>query len=154
MAEKMRRTLFPFEINRPLLCAECESVMVYKGLGEYQCENCRKLEYDEYGKVRNYLEEHSGANVAKISSDTGVTHSSIREMIKESRFAVIENRGGYIRCEMCGDNINMGRLCQKCEATYHRKIEDETRSQKTKNISGYVKGTQGDKGSKRFTRER
>ena len=85
--------------------------MVYKGLGEYQCEECGQMDYDDYGKVRNYLEHHRGANVAEISDATGVTHKSIRDMIKENRFEVVENRGGYLRCEMCGANINSGRLC-------------------------------------------
>ena len=113
--------------------------MVYKGLGEYQCEECGQMDYDDYGKVRNYLEHHRGANVAEISDATGVTHKSIRDMIKENRFEVVENRGGYLRCEMCGANINSGRLCPDCEMLYHRRLEAEARNERlrSKNISGF-----------------
>ena len=130
--------------------------MVYKGLGEYQCEECGQMDYDDYGKVRNYLEHHRGANVAEISDATGVTHKSIRDMIKENRFEVIENRGGYLRCEMCGANMNSGRLCPDCEMLYHRRLEAEARNERlrSKNISGFSEGAKTDKGSKRFTREK
>ena len=130
--------------------------MVYKGRGEYQCEECGQMDYDDYGKVRNYLEHHRGANVAEISDATGVTHKSIRDMIKENRFEVIENRGGYLRCEMCGANINSGRLCPDCEMLYHRWLEAEARNERlrSKNISGFSEGAKTDKGSKRFTREK
>lgn len=47
--------------NRPTYCAECGGVMVFKGVGEYQCEKCGYLDYDDYGKVRNYIEKHMGA---------------------------------------------------------------------------------------------
>lgn len=143
------------EYNRPTYCAKCEGVLVYKGLGEYECENCGESEFDDYGKVRNYLDEHRGANVAEISDATGVSHKSIREMIKENRFEVVDSYGGYIRCEMCGANIKSGRLCSKCELLYHRQLEDEARaSRKTSGKQGVGMAMQGESGSKRFTRER
>ena len=156
MAEKMHRIVLKNDYNRPTYCKECEGVLVYKGLGEFRCEECGALDYDDYGKVRNYLEKHKGAHVAEISEETGVTHKSIREMIKENRFEVIENRAGYIKCEMCGTSIRSGRLCGECEALYHRRVEAEARNERkrNKNITGYGEGTKGDKGSKRFTRER
>lgn len=143
------------EIHRPTFCNVCKGVLVYKGLGEYQCEECEATEYDDYGKVRNYLDHHRGANVAEISDATGVSHKSIRDMIKDSRFEIINNKGGYIRCEMCGENINSGRLCSKCEMLYHRKLEEEARSnRKTPMMKGTETGMHGESGSKRFTRER
>lgn len=156
MSEKMRKRLLTDDITRPrpTVCQKCGGVFVYKGLGEYRCEECDAVEYDDYGKVRNYLEVHKGANVAEISDYTGVSHKAIREMIKEHRFEVLDNRGGYIRCEMCGVNIKSGRLCPKCEGIYHRKIEDEARAERKKNMSGYGENQHSEKGSKRYTRER
>ncbi len=142
------------ELHRPAYCNTCKGVMVYKGLGEYQCEDCGEFEYDDYGKVRNYLDEHRGANVAEISDATGVSHKAIRDMIKDNRFEVINNAGGYIRCEMCGVNINSGRLCSKCEMLYHRQLEEEARASRKAAISGGSAGGKGESGSKRFTRER
>lgn len=151
---RMLKRLSLDEYHRPTVCSQCNGIMVYKGIGEYQCEDCKALAYDDYGKVRNYLENHKGANVAAISEDTGVSHKAIREMIKENRFEVIDNRGGYIRCEMCGENIKSGRLCSKCETLYHRRLEDEARAKRKNGILGGSAGVAGESGSKRFTRER
>ena len=128
--------------------------MVYRGIGEYICEECGAAEYDDYGKVRGYLEHHRGANVAEISDMTGVSHKSIRDMIKEKRFEIIDNKGGYLRCEMCGEKINSGRMCDKCERLYHKQVEEHTRAERNKNVSGYGENTHAERGSKRYTRER
>ena len=152
MAENIGKIWMPGGYQKPTLCVKCGGVLVYKGLGEYQCEVCEEVEYDDYGKVRNYLDKHRGANVAQISDDTGVSHKVIREMIKENRFEVIDNPGGYIRCEMCGVDIKSGRWCPNCEVAYHRKMEDNVRNEKKKNLTGYGDASQGEQGSIRFTR--
>lgn len=149
----MLKKLILDDFHRPTFCKNCKGVMIYRGLGEYQCEDCGALDYDDYGKVRNYLDRHKGANVAEISEATGVTHKSIRDMIKDKRFEIIDNKGGYIRCEMCGANINSGRLCSKCEMLYHRKMEEEARARR-KTITGGSTGAHGDSGSIRFTWEK
>lgn len=151
--ERMKKLVLE-DFHRPTFCSKCKGVLVYKGLGEYQCEDCGASDYDDYGKVRNYLDRHRGANVAEISEATGVTHKSIRDMIKDNRFEVINNAGGYIRCEMCGANISSGRLCGKCEMQYHRQMEAEARARRKAAISGGSTGFHGESGSKRFTRER
>ena len=35
--------------NRPTYCEKCGGGMVFKGVGEYECEKCGALEYDDYG---------------------------------------------------------------------------------------------------------
>ena len=152
MAEGAFKIMTPGGYQRPALCSKCQGVRVYKGIGEYQCEMCGALEYDEYGLVRNYLDEHRGSNVAQIADKTGVSQKTIREMIKDNRFEVIDNPGGYIRCEVCGVDIKSGRYCAKCEVAYHRKMEDKVREAKQKNIAGYGDAKQGEEGSMRFTR--
>ena len=38
-------------------CQECGGTRIeYKGVGEYKCEDCGLLMYNDYGKVRLYLE--------------------------------------------------------------------------------------------------
>lgn len=154
MDEITRKKMSLEFISRPTLCQECGGILIYRGIGEYQCEECKALEYDDYGKVRGYLEKHKGANVAEISEQTGVTHKSIREMIKDKRFEVINPKGGYIRCEICGESISSGRFCSNCELEYHRKIEAQVRANRNMDMSGFGNISKGDKGSKRFTREK
>ena len=80
---------------------------------------------------------------------------TIRDMIKENRFELVESKGGYLRCEICGENIRSGRLCPKCEAAYHRQIEDEARQQRKnyKQMSGFSgERPEGESGRRRFER--
>lgn len=100
--------------------------------------------------------KHRGANVAEISGATDVSHKAIREMIKERRFEIVDNRGGYLRCEICGEGITSGRLCSKCEESYHRDVEAKAREDRKKGMTmtGYGEASTGERGSKRFTRDR
>lgn len=154
MAEKMRVFTINGEIKRPIICEKCGGILVYSGLGEYRCGECHTSEFDDYGKVRSYLEKHRGANVTEISDETGVSHKSIRDMVKENRFEVIEGRNGYLKCEACGASIKSGRLCHNCEQSYHKEVEQAARNERQRNMSGYGEGPHEDKGSKRFTRDR
>lgn len=153
MDAKFKRLAMVDDYHRPTFCKICNGVMVYRGLGEYQCEECEAVEYDDYGKVRNYLDKHRGANVAEISSVTGVSHKTIRDMIKENRFEIIESPTGYLKCEMCGIELKSGRLCSKCEKEYHRKIEAEARVNKKNHISGGSAMMTNEDGKRRFTRD-
>lgn len=124
--------------------------MIYKGIGEYECEDCRDLAYDDYGMTRNYIETHPGANTAQISANTGVSQKSIRNMLKEGKLEVASNSRTFIKCEMCGANIRSGRLCEKCETSYNRVLEEQERA--NRKIAGF--GTEKEqKGEKRFKRD-
>lgn len=50
----------------PQVCLNCGGVMVFKGVGEYRCEECGNVDFDDYGKVRQYIEGHPGANAAQV----------------------------------------------------------------------------------------
>ena len=41
--------------NYPMVCDECGGRSKYKAQGRYECEYCRKIMLDDYGKVRAYL---------------------------------------------------------------------------------------------------
>lgn len=154
--ENLRRELFESgNYNRPAYCQECGGVMVYKGCGEYTCEECGGREYDDYGKVRNYIEKHQGATAAQVADATGVSQKSIREMLKEERLEIAPNSNTFMKCEICGTTIRSGRYCGKCEVAYHRSIEEKARSARNINLSGFsTERRGGEEGSKRFTRER
>lgn len=149
----MREFLNMDTYNKPLMCKECGGIMVYKGVGEYKCEECGALDYDDYGKVRNYVETHHGATTAQVSEETGVSQKSIRTMLKESKLEVTADSRDFLRCEICGIDIRFGRFCPKCESEYRRKIEAEARAEK-KSMTGYGSEHIAEEGVKRFTREK
>ena len=141
--------------NRPTYCAECGAVMVFKGLGEYQCEKCGARDYDYYGKVRNYVEMHMGANAAQTAKATGVAQKSIRDMLKEGKLEIAQNSAIFLKCEICGATIRSGKYCPKCEMNYHHDLEEMARKARHHGDTfGYsTERRKGEDGSKRFTRE-
>lgn len=150
-----REVLDISRLNIPTYCEKCGGVMVFKGVGEYKCEECGNLDYDDYGKVRNYVEKHPGATSAQASAATGVTQKSIRGMLKEERLEIAANSTTFLKCESCGTKIRSGRFCKKCEVNYHRSIEEQARANRNVDFSGHSTEVQkGDAGAKRFTRDR
>lgn len=138
----------------PTVCEKCGGVMTFKGVGEYECEDCGATAYDDYGKVRAYLEKHKGATAAQVEAATSVKQKTIRMMLKESRLEVAEDSKAFMVCENCGKRIRSGRLCTQCEILYHRSLEEQQRRSQNRNIKGHglTKGS-GEEGEKRFRRE-
>lgn len=138
------------DYNVPQICKECGGIMIFKGVGEYQCEKCKALDYDDYGKVRNYVEVHKGATAAEVEAATNVKQRTIRNMLKEGRLQVAPNSKTFLHCEMCARNISSGRLCSDCETKYHRKLEDKLRKIQMSNIRGVAVIQEEASGAKRF----
>lgn len=135
--------------HRPVRCEKCGGVMIFKGVGEYHCEDCKNVAYDDYGKVRLYIEKHAGATASEVERQTGVSQKAIRQMLKENRLEIAQDSAAFLRCEICGTNIRGGRLCPKCEQEYHQRIENEQRRQKQ--LQGFGKAIEQE-GEKRFRR--
>lgn len=136
----------------PKVCPTCGGVMVFKGVGEYQCEDCKELAYDDYGKVRLYIESHRGATAPEIEAAIGVKQRAIRNMLKEGRLEVAPDSKSFLHCEMCGKAIRYGRLCPECETNYHRRLEEKQRQQ-NREIQGFGIGREDVSGAKRFKRD-
>lgn len=141
--------------KRPYRCKQCDGVMVFKGVGEYHCEECGFVEYDEYGKVRIYLEKHRGATITEIADVTGVSQKNIRQMIKEARFEITADSRSFLTCERCKCTIRSGRYCSPCEQIMHQSAEAEERARsraRNEEMQGYGKASNEAKGEKRFKR--
>lgn len=141
--------------NRPIECPECGGIMIFKGCGEYRCEKCKYLAYDDYGKVRNYVEQHRGVTAAQAADATGVKQKTIRTMLKESRLEIADGSNTFMKCEMCGVSIRSGRVCSKCEISYNKAVEERERQKHAKMVAGF--GTDrgiGEDGAKRFIRDK
>ncbi|HKM04856.1 MAG TPA: hypothetical protein VJZ04_09785 [Lachnospiraceae bacterium] len=139
------------DYNRPVNCNDCGGLMIFKGVGEYECEDCKKIEFDDFGKVRAFIETHKGSNAAQIEEGTGVKQRSIRQMLREKRLEVTMDSRAFLHCDICGVNIRSGRFCQKCESLYHQRIEEENRT--TKSMKGVAMGNNTETGAKRFERK-
>lgn len=134
----------------PKICEKCGGVMIFKGVGEYHCEDCNEIAYDDYGKVRLYLESHKGATAVEIEAGTGVSQKTIRQMLKESRLQVAEGSKMFMHCEICGKELRSGRFCNECEVRAHRSLEEQQR--KAKVMRGVGMAEHGEEGQRRFIR--
>ena len=151
--ERLKKELLDEDnYNRPTICTECGGIMIFKGVGEYKCEKCGCIGFDDYGKARNYIELHPGATMADVTSETGVAQKAIRSMIKECRLEIAPTSNVFLRCEICGTTIRYGRFCAKCETAHHREIEE--RARKKMNMTGFsTEKPGGEDGAKRFKRD-
>ncbi len=148
-----------FDINtysRPLTCSKCGGLMIFVGVGEYRCEDCKNVEYDDYGKVRLFIEQNRGATAAQIEKEIGVSQKAIRSMLRESKIEITAESRTFMKCDICGVNIRSGRYCSKCETAFHRQLEEDTRKLHSSHIGkgfGMEKENIGN-GEKRFHREK
>lgn len=148
----MDSILFRNEYHIPRTCEKCGGVMIFKGVGEYHCEECGEVAYDDYGKVRLYIEEHRGATAAQIESAIGVPQRTIRQMLKEGRLEVAADSRAFMYCEICRKPIRSGMYCPECEMKVHRSMEAEQREKRRRDLQGYGQGPKGDDGQRRFMR--
>lgn len=139
--------------NRPYVCNVCGGMMIFKGVGEYECESCHDLEYDDYGKARNYIEMHPGANSSQIAEHTGVSQKSIRHMLKEGRLEIAPDSKTFMKCEICGKDIRSGMMCDSCAVAYNRALEEKERANRKMAGYGTEKERREQKGEKRFSRD-
>lgn len=137
----------------PRTCSECGGVMVFKGVGEYHCEECGFVDYDDYGKVRMYIENHKGATAAEIEKEVGVAQRTVRRLLKDGRIEIAEGSKVYLRCELCGKQIRSGQFCPDCEIKVHRSLEEKQRETMRKVAKGFGMEQKGEEGQKRFVRE-
>lgn len=139
--------------HTPRVCDKCGGIMIFKGVGEYHCEDCDFVAYDDYGKVRLYIESHKGATASEIEGATGVAQRTIRQMLRESRIEVAESSKMFLHCEACGKDIRSGRFCQECEVKYHRNLEEKQREQQRKEVQGFGMDRDGKQdGERRYMR--
>lgn len=142
------------EIHIPRYCKKCNGFMTYQGVGEYTCDRCGFLDYDDYGRVRNFIERKPGANTIEIEKATGVSQRTIRKMLKEGRFMLTEDSRAMLYCEICRKPIRFGRFCVECERVSQQKQEEIQRKARHKAaIAGFGKTVTGEGGQKRFDRK-
>lgn len=148
----MESFLMEDKYHIPRACEKCGGVMIFKGVGEYRCEDCGAVDYDDYGKVRLFIEQHPGATAAQVEMEIGVSQRTVRQLLKDGRLEVASDSVAFLHCEVCGKTIRSGRFCAECETAAHRKLEEQQRERSKKNMQVFGKSQTGDEGQKRFTR--
>jgi len=155
-AEMYAKNKFENIYHAPDRCNKCDVMLEYNGLGEYKCPKCAAIYKDDFGRVRDYLDEHRGATVTEIATQTGVPETLITRMLREERVEVAEGSKTFLTCEACGKPIRSGYYCSDCAkiaAAAKKKREKEKEIFDRKDlIRGLGKAMKEDDGKRRFDR--
>ncbi len=100
--------------RKPNRCSKCKGRLKYIGGGYYECYDCGNQEIDDFGRIKDYIDEHGAAPAVVISDHTGVPIELINGMLREGRLEIPEGSKVYITCEGCGCSIRYGRYCPDC----------------------------------------
>lgn len=157
-AEQKVRLLDPY--HSPIRCEACGgTALTFMGVGEYRCNRCKALQYDDYGKARNYIETHKGATAAEIAFATGVEQKVINTMLREERLEITSDSKVFLKCLGCGTEIRSGNYCNICEkiviAAQNKKLREAEAAERRKNMNmqGLGTGAEAQSGAKRFERK-
>lgn len=99
----------------PVVCEDCGGEVVQKEDGRYFCKKCGKEHFDDFGKIRNYLEKAGPRPAMVIARNTGVPIRSVNRFLEEEYLEVPEGSEITLTCERCGAKIRTGRLCDSCK---------------------------------------
>ncbi len=78
------------------------------------CPQCTKERNEEFAKVKDCLRRNLNARIHEVVAETGVSLERVREFITEGRLKIVPI-DAQMKCEICGNNIRVGRICSKCE---------------------------------------
>lgn len=151
----MQNDLTKFDFNTPIKCDMCGHItLIYDGVGEYRCEQCNNVMYDDYGIVRRYLEKNPGATQGQVSKITGVPTSVIRRLLKEGKIQIANGSYVFLHCERCGKDIRSGKYCDNCATELAGANAKLLHSTDSKPVTvGYEKGKSGVGGFRRYKRD-
>lgn len=104
-----------FRINRiPIECEYCGGAVELRSLGVYKCIECGKENYDDFQKVRKYLEKVGTAPAVVISRNTGVPVKTIEHLWSNEFLEDSWKVNNAVICKSCGMSIRTGSLCDRC----------------------------------------
>lgn len=95
-------------------CEICGSRLYYLGAGRYECKECNEIFLDDYGKIREFLDQNGPSPAIVISKATGVDKQLIEGMLSKGKLEIPENSKYYIKCERCGGSLRYGSICPLC----------------------------------------
>ena len=96
-------------------CKRCKKLFNYIGRMTPVCPICMKEMEEKFEACRKYIKENPGANIQKVSEETGVSMKMIKQWGREERLTFAEGTLVGIECEACGANILTGRFCANCK---------------------------------------
>ncbi|MCG7407993.1 flagellar protein [Paenibacillus sp. ACRRX] len=78
------------------------------------CQDCARDIEAEYTRCADYLRENRQATMIELSDETGVGTRQITQFIREGRISVANMPNLAYPCEVCGEFIRDGHMCENC----------------------------------------
>ena len=105
-------------------CKNCGRLYNYIGKITPVCPVCMKALEEKFEACRKFIKENPGANIQKVSDETGVSMRMLKQWVREERLSFAEGTLVGIECENCGANILTGRFCQKCKQNLANRLSN------------------------------
>lgn len=74
------------------VCKHCHKVFMSR-FKTYTCEECKKVDSDQFDDIEAYLKEYPNSNALQISEALGITAFEVLNYLKEGRLNV--SRGHF-----------------------------------------------------------
>ena len=94
-------------------CSRCKRLFNYV-TGEKICPNCKKEIEEEFQMVKQYIKDHPGNDINKVSEECEVSVKQIKKWVREERLSFTDDSLVGLTCERCGAMIHSGRFCALC----------------------------------------
>jgi hypothetical protein len=100
-------------------CRRCGKVYIFNG--STICKDCM-IGMDQYlDKIRDYLLRNPDSDIDTISNDTGIDTKIILQLLRDGR---LQYKGrSRLTCRTCGETIDTGYYCEKCQQVLSYKIQ-------------------------------
>lgn len=95
-------------------CPRCGKIFAF--LRTPVCPACQQLEEEEFERVKEYIYENPGMNMAIVSEATEVPIEKILKFLKDERLELTsESDNLVLECERCKKPVRSGKYCEKCK---------------------------------------
>lgn len=95
-------------------CEKCQHPLHYVGSGRYRCSFCGEETLDDFGKIKQYLDQNGPTPSGIIAQQTGLSMDKIDAYLRKGMVEIQDGGKYYLSCEKCGCAIRYGRYCPEC----------------------------------------
>ena len=121
-------------------CKRCKKL--FPRINEPICDNCLKLEEEQFITVKEFLHENSKATILEIADATGCPAKRIIGWLREGRLEIL-SESGELKCRNCSKPINSGNYCDPCFIEVNQEIDGMFSGTKGKKNHGFGAGGSG-----------
>ena len=95
-------------------CKSCKRIFNYLS-GPVICSACADKLEEKFKEVKDYIREHPGAPLQKVSDDNEVSVKQLKNWVREERLKFDDDSPVGIECMNCGAMIKYGKYCETCK---------------------------------------